>query len=110
MHQTVRGRVQRGHETRVGVAKRVHGDAADEIEVAFPLGVEEVHAFAAHHLTRRALVRVQHGAGCRHAIDRRHDGERLLRGGDAGNRSVAPRRRLEREIRSVSGHHFSVMH
>ena len=47
------------HDRRMVVAERVHADAAQQIEIAFALFVDDVHAFAADEEDRATLIRGQ---------------------------------------------------
>src|SRR5258708_16933823 len=54
--QSIRGGMQSGAKPCVTVAERVHRDAADEVEVAPPVTVDQMNAFATDELHRCALV------------------------------------------------------
>src|SRR5258708_26894454 len=54
--QSIRGGMQSGAKPCVTLAERVHRDAADEVEVAPPVTVDQMNAFATDELHRCALV------------------------------------------------------
>ena len=45
------------HDSRMPIAQRIHADAAQQVEIAIALLVDQVHALAADKQDRIALVR-----------------------------------------------------